>query len=80
MLESGIQPQLDSDNPYTKLKRSPLLGMYVQILGRDKTDSAARKAKGLYGFVTSVDEALRTARVHYQGQEATFKLANLVSL
>ncbi|KAL5514835.1 hypothetical protein ACEPAG_2151 [Sanghuangporus baumii] len=68
---------------YEKSTRSPFEGMFVLIRnadGKDLKDDNTKRAKGKYGYVTSVDAELGIARVAYLGSEATFPLRSLVSV
>ena len=65
---------------YQKKRHSSLEGLHVVICNRDKSDCNTKFAKGMYGFVRSVDVEMQTAQVEYQASETRIPLRNLISL
>ena len=81
MMERGILPIMreHSDDVYEKTLRNDLVGKHVVIRNREHLgrDDNTRNAKGLYGYVTSVDEDKGTARVSLLSKEVRIPVRNL---
>ena len=81
MIERGILPVMreHSDDSYEKTLRNHLVGKHVVIRNREDQgrDDNTRNAKGLYGFVTSVDDDTGTARVSLLSKEVRIPVRNL---
>ena len=77
-----VKPQEEKKPDYPEVKLSPFIGLFVLIRNADGekcTDLNTKVSKGKYGYIISVDEDHKTAKVAYQNTVATFPLRNLVS-